>query len=135
MGWHQTSHPTPPRSRFLTALAVGTHSTIVESTSASTSKNVISLFPYLIRCRSKIGSLNTCQIFNLSVTMDHSPITQTSAQALWDPHWKESCDAGFVSQPHLGSCSLPSPCQLCWLFHHKFDGNGRLQNYKARLVA
>ncbi|KAJ9555155.1 LOW QUALITY PROTEIN: hypothetical protein OSB04_009769 [Centaurea solstitialis] len=91
--------------------------------------------------RSRTGSLNPKQIFNLSVTSDISPIPRSTAQAMCDPHWRAAMDAEMA--PILSNYTwdlVPKPSDANivgnrWLFRHKFDSNGRLERYKARLVA
>ncbi|KAJ9556522.1 hypothetical protein OSB04_011136 [Centaurea solstitialis] len=91
--------------------------------------------------RSCTGSLKPKQIFNLSVTSDISPIPRSPAQALCDPHWRAAMDAemaAILSNYMWDLVPKPSDANIVgnrWLFRHKFDSNGRLERYKARLVA
>ncbi|KAJ9537518.1 hypothetical protein OSB04_030251 [Centaurea solstitialis] len=91
--------------------------------------------------RSRTGSLKPKQIFNLSVTSDISPIPRSTAQAMCDPHWRAAMDAemaAILSNYTWDLVPKPSNANIVgnrWLFRHKFDSNGRLERYKARLVA
>ncbi|KAJ9553280.1 hypothetical protein OSB04_017325 [Centaurea solstitialis] len=91
--------------------------------------------------RSRTGSLKPKQIFNLSVTSDISPIPRSPAQAMCDPHWRAAMDAemaAILSNYTWDLVPKPSDANIVgnrWLFRHKFDSNGRLERYKARLVA
>ncbi|KAJ9565343.1 hypothetical protein OSB04_001309 [Centaurea solstitialis] len=91
--------------------------------------------------RSRTGSLKPKQIFNLSVTSDISPIPRSAAQAMCDPHWRAAMDAemaAIISNYTWDLVPKPSDANIVgnrWLFRHKFDSNGRLERYKARLVA
>ncbi|KAJ9560758.1 LOW QUALITY PROTEIN: hypothetical protein OSB04_005918, partial [Centaurea solstitialis] len=91
--------------------------------------------------RSRTGSLRPKQIFNLSVTSDISPIPRSTAQAMCDPHWRAAMDAemaAILSNFTWDLVPKPSDANIVgnrWLFRHKFDSNGRLERYKARLVA
>ncbi|KAJ9546692.1 hypothetical protein OSB04_019235 [Centaurea solstitialis] len=91
--------------------------------------------------RSRRGSLRPKQIFNLSVTSDISPIPRSTAQAMCDPHWRAAMDAvmaAILSNFTWDLVPKPSDANIVgnrWLFRHKFDSNGRLERYKARLVA
>ncbi|KAJ9567488.1 hypothetical protein OSB04_003454 [Centaurea solstitialis] len=91
--------------------------------------------------RSRTGSLKPKQIFNLSVTSDISPIPRSTAQAMCDPHWRAAMDAemtAILSNYTWDLVPKPSDANIVgnrWLFRHKFDSNGRLERYKARLVA
>ncbi|KAJ9560701.1 hypothetical protein OSB04_005861 [Centaurea solstitialis] len=91
--------------------------------------------------RSRTGSLRPKQIFNLSVTSDISPIPRSIAQAMCDPHWRAAMDAemaAIISNFTWDLVPKPSDANIVgnrWLFRHKFDSNGRLERYKARLVA
>ncbi|KAJ9565668.1 hypothetical protein OSB04_001634 [Centaurea solstitialis] len=91
--------------------------------------------------RSHTGSLKPKQIFNLSVTTDISPIPRSTAQAMCDPHWRAAMDAemaAILSNYTWDLVPKPSDANIVgnrWLFRHKFDSNGRLEHYKARLVA
>ncbi|KAJ9564021.1 hypothetical protein OSB04_009181 [Centaurea solstitialis] len=91
--------------------------------------------------RSRTGSLKPKQIFNLSVTSDISPIPRSTSQAMCDPHWRAAMDAemaAILSNYTWDLVPKPSDANIVgnrWLFRHKFDSNGRLERYKARLVA
>ncbi|KAJ9567646.1 hypothetical protein OSB04_003612 [Centaurea solstitialis] len=91
--------------------------------------------------RSRTGSLKPKQIFNLSITTDISPIPRSPAQAMCDPHWRAAMDAemtAILSNYTWDLVPKPSDANIVrnrWLFRHKFDNNGRLERYKARLVA
>ncbi|KAJ9545073.1 hypothetical protein OSB04_024780 [Centaurea solstitialis] len=91
--------------------------------------------------RSRTGSLKPKQIFNLSVTTDISSIPRSIAQAMCDPHWRAAMDtemAAILSNYTWDLVPKPSDTNIVgnrWLFRHKFDSNGRLERYKARLVA
>ncbi|KAJ9538099.1 LOW QUALITY PROTEIN: hypothetical protein OSB04_030832 [Centaurea solstitialis] len=91
--------------------------------------------------RSRTGSLKPKQIFNLSVTSDISPIPRSPAQAMCDPHWRAAMDAemaAILSNYTWDLVPKPSDANIVgnrWLFRHKFDSNGCLERYKARLVA
>ncbi|KAJ9563084.1 hypothetical protein OSB04_008244 [Centaurea solstitialis] len=91
--------------------------------------------------RSRTGSLKPKQIFNLLVTSDISPIPRSTAQAMCDPHWRAAMDAemaAILSNYTWDLVPKPSDANIVgnrWLFRHKFDSNGQLERYKARLVA
>ncbi|KAJ9564595.1 LOW QUALITY PROTEIN: hypothetical protein OSB04_000561, partial [Centaurea solstitialis] len=91
--------------------------------------------------RSRTGSLKPKQIFNLSVTSDISPIPRSTAQAMCDPNWRAAMDAemtALLSNHTWDLVPKPPAANIVgrrWLFRHKFDSNGRLERYKARLVA
>ncbi|KAJ9562428.1 hypothetical protein OSB04_007588 [Centaurea solstitialis] len=76
--------------------------------------------------RSRTGSLKPKQIFDA---------------AICDPHWRAAMDAemaAILSNYTWDLVPKPSDANIVgnrWLFRHKFDSNGRLERYKARLVA
>ncbi|KAJ9544883.1 hypothetical protein OSB04_024590 [Centaurea solstitialis] len=96
---------------------------------------------HLMTTRSRTGSLKPKQIFNLSVTSDISPIPRSTAHAMCDSHWRAAMDAemaAIISNHTWDLVPKPSDANIVgnrWLFRHKFDSNGRLERYKARLVA
>ncbi|KAJ9544405.1 hypothetical protein OSB04_024112 [Centaurea solstitialis] len=76
-----------------------------------------------------------------SLTSDISPIPRSAAQAMCDPHWWAAMDAemaAIISNYMWDPVPKPSDANIVgnrWLFCHKFDSNGRLERYKARLAA
>ena len=91
--------------------------------------------------RSKTGSFKPRQIFNLSVMTGPSPIPKFYSQALRDPHWKAAMDLEMHAILGNNTWTLvPCPSRVntigCrWIFRHKLDSAGKLERYKARLVA
>ncbi|KAJ9567352.1 hypothetical protein OSB04_003318 [Centaurea solstitialis] len=96
---------------------------------------------YPMTTRSRTGNLKPRQILNLSVTDSISPIPTSTAQAVCDPHWKEAMDfemSALLSNYTWDLVLPPASANIVgsrWLFRHKFDSQGHLARYKARLVA
>lgn len=94
-----------------------------------------------ITTRSRTGSLKPRVILNLSATSDISPIPRSTTQAMSDPNWKLAMDAEMSALADNHTWDLvPRPpstnivgCR--WLYRHKFNSHGNLDQYKGRFVA
>ncbi|GJV88092.1 ribonuclease H-like domain-containing protein [Tanacetum coccineum] len=70
-----------------------------------------------------------------------SPLPRSHVHALLDPNWKEAMLDEYNDLITNGTwVLLPRPANVnvvrsMWLFKHKFNANGSLSRYKARLVA
>ncbi|XP_019100085.1 PREDICTED: uncharacterized protein LOC104779870 isoform X1 [Camelina sativa] len=70
-----------------------------------------------------------------------SPLPLNHIQAARDPNWNPAMGEEYSTLIKMGTwCLVPRPkntniIRSMWLYKHKFDSNGRLSRYKARLVA
>lgn len=70
-----------------------------------------------------------------------SPLPKSHVQALKDPNWNYAANDEYDAHIKNGTWDLvPRPpatniIRFMWLFCHKFDADGKLSRYKARLVA
>lgn len=70
-----------------------------------------------------------------------SPLPSSHIQAANDPNWNPAMKEEYEAQIASGTWTVvPRPpntniVRSMWLFRHKFDADGRLSRYKARLVA
>lgn len=81
----------------------------------------------------------------INLTAKH-PLPQTHApmhvlQAWHDPHWRQAMSEEFTALVHNGTWELVSSSKVqnligCkWIFRIKWNPDGRINSYKARLVA
>lgn len=90
--------------------------------------------------RSKRGISKQKQPISLH-TDTISPLPSSHLKALEDPYWRDAMNDEYNAQITKGTWSLvPRPpntniVRSMWLFTHKFDADGKLSRYKARLVA
>ncbi|KAJ9566010.1 hypothetical protein OSB04_001976 [Centaurea solstitialis] len=135
-----TSSP-PPADGSSTSVSSSPPPSAETTNATSTSSAPAAPSGHPMTTRSRTGSLKPKQIFNLSVTSDISPIPRSTAQAMCDPNWRAAMDAemtALLSNHTWDLVPKPSAANIVgrrWLFRHKFDSNGRLERYKARLVA
>ncbi|GJX38161.1 ribonuclease H-like domain-containing protein [Tanacetum coccineum] len=90
--------------------------------------------------RFKVGIVKANPKYNLHVTTS-SPIPKSPFHALRDPNWKQAiCDEYKALINNNTWVLIPRPpnvnivCSL-WLYKHKYNADGSLNRYKARLVA
>ncbi|KAJ9552199.1 hypothetical protein OSB04_016244 [Centaurea solstitialis] len=94
------------------------------SGTSSTPSTPTATFGHPMSTRSRTGSLKPKQIFNLSVTSDISPIPLSTAQAMFDPHWRAAMDAemtAFLSNYTWDLVPKPSDVDIVgsrWLYRH-----------------
>ncbi|GKD27808.1 ribonuclease H-like domain-containing protein [Tanacetum coccineum] len=90
--------------------------------------------------RAKAGIFKPLERMNCHVTTT-SPLLRSHVHSLYDPNWKEAMldeynalitNGTWVLVPCLANANV---VRSMWLFKHKFNANGTLSMYKARLVA
>ncbi|KAJ9546350.1 hypothetical protein OSB04_018893 [Centaurea solstitialis] len=90
--------------------------------------------------RAKSGIHKPTQRLNLH-TASLTPLPRSHLQALQDPHWRKAMHEEYHALLKNGTWNLvPRPpgvnvVRSMWLFRHKFNADGSLSRYKARLVA
>ncbi|GJT59360.1 ribonuclease H-like domain-containing protein [Tanacetum coccineum] len=90
--------------------------------------------------RAKAGIFKLLERMNCHVTTT-SPLPRSHVHALRDPNWKEAMLDEYNALITNGTWVLiPHPANInvvrsMWLFKHKFNADGSLSRYKARLVA
>ncbi|GJT08977.1 ribonuclease H-like domain-containing protein [Tanacetum coccineum] len=90
--------------------------------------------------RAKAGIFKPLERMNCHVTTT-SPLPRSHVHALRDPNWKEAMLDEYNALITNGTWVLvPRPANVnvvrsMWLFKHKFNADGSLSRYKARLVA
>ncbi|GJS70059.1 ribonuclease H-like domain-containing protein [Tanacetum coccineum] len=90
--------------------------------------------------RARAGIFKPLERMNCHVTTT-SPLLRSHVHALHDPNWKEAMLDEYNALITNGTWVLvPRPANAnvvrsMWLFKHKFNANGTLSMYKARLVA
>ncbi|GKB41462.1 ribonuclease H-like domain-containing protein [Tanacetum coccineum] len=90
--------------------------------------------------RSKVGTVKANPKYNFHVTTS-SPIPKSPFQALRDPNWKQAmCDEYKALIDNNTWVLVPRPQNVnivhsMWLYKHKYNADGSLSRYKARLVA
>ncbi|GJZ66253.1 ribonuclease H-like domain-containing protein [Tanacetum coccineum] len=90
--------------------------------------------------RSKVGIVKANPKYNLHVTTS-SPIPKSPFHALRDPNWKQAmCDEYKALIDNNTWVLVPRPPNVnivrsMWLYKHKYNADGSLNRYKARLVA
>ncbi|GJX23148.1 ribonuclease H-like domain-containing protein [Tanacetum coccineum] len=90
--------------------------------------------------RSKVGIVKANPKYNFHVTTS-SPIPKSHFHALRDPNWKQAmCDEykALINNETWVLVSRPPNVNIVrsmWLYKHKYNADGSLSRYKARLVA
>ncbi|KAJ9558576.1 hypothetical protein OSB04_013190 [Centaurea solstitialis] len=90
--------------------------------------------------RAKAGITKPIQRLNLHINTT-SPVPRSHLQALRDPNWQKAMNEEYHALIKNGTWTLvPRPpgvniVRSMWLFRHKFNADGSLSRYKARLVA
>ncbi|GJV14625.1 ribonuclease H-like domain-containing protein [Tanacetum coccineum] len=90
--------------------------------------------------RSQSGIVKPIDCLSL-LTSSLSPISKSPVLALNDPYWSNCMYDEYNALVKNGTWVLvPRPSDvnlvhLMWLFKHKFQADGTLSHYKARLVA
>ncbi|KAJ9551935.1 hypothetical protein OSB04_015980 [Centaurea solstitialis] len=90
--------------------------------------------------RSRSGIVKPIQKLNLH-TSSISPVPRSHLQAIKDPNWRQAMNDEYSALISNGTWTLvPRPpgvniVRSMWLFRHKFNADGSLSRYKARLVA
>nr|GEW67489.1 hypothetical protein [Tanacetum cinerariifolium] len=90
--------------------------------------------------RAKAGIFKQLERMNCHVTTT-SPLPRSHVHALRDPNWKEAMlDEYNALITNRTGFLVPCPANVnvvrsVWLFKHKFNADGSLSRYKARLVA
>nr|GEV36417.1 ribonuclease H-like domain-containing protein [Tanacetum cinerariifolium] len=90
--------------------------------------------------RFKVGIVKANPKYNFHVTTS-SPILKFSFHALRDPNWKQAiCDEYKALIDNNTWLLVPRPpnvniVHFMWLYKHKYNADGSLNRYKARLVA
>ncbi|GJV42892.1 ribonuclease H-like domain-containing protein [Tanacetum coccineum] len=116
------------------AQTVDSHTTIPINNSSQT----MSTHPMVTRA--KAGIFKPLERMNCHVTTT-SPLPRSHVHALRDPNWKEAMLDEYNALITNGTWVLvPRPANVnvvrsMWLFKHKFNADGSLSRYKARLVA
>lgn len=117
--------------------------TILDQTSPSPPQTTTqpNQHPMATRAKRGISKPNSKYAYAANLTQSHHFIPTTIAQALADPNWRQAVIDEFNSIVKNGTFSLvpPSPNQnpvSCrWIFTIKFNPDGSVRRYKARLVA
>ncbi|GJY04543.1 RNA-directed DNA polymerase, eukaryota, reverse transcriptase zinc-binding domain protein [Tanacetum coccineum] len=95
---------------------------------------------HLMVTRFKVRIVKANPKYNLHVTTS-SPIPKSSFHALRDPNWKQAmCDEYEALIDNNTWVLVPRPPNVnivrsMWLYKHKYNADGSLNRYKARLVA
>ncbi|KAK1417324.1 hypothetical protein QVD17_26451 [Tagetes erecta] len=90
--------------------------------------------------RSKIGITKPNTRYNLAATTTISPVPTSYLKALTDPNWLQAMNNEYSALQVNNTWDLvPRPAgqpviRSMWLFRHKFNSDGTLDRYKARLV-
>nr|GEV51536.1 ribonuclease H-like domain-containing protein [Tanacetum cinerariifolium] len=90
--------------------------------------------------RSRNGTTKPTNRFTLYVS-SVSPLPKSHIQASKNPHWQDAMQDEFNALNKNGTwVLLPRPPNVnvvrsMWIFKHKFNADGTLSRYKARLVA
>ncbi|GKC85747.1 ribonuclease H-like domain-containing protein [Tanacetum coccineum] len=90
--------------------------------------------------RSKVGIVKANPKYNFHVTTS-SPVPKSLFHALRDPNWKHvMCDEYKALIDNETWVLVPRPpnvniARSMWLYKHKYNADGSLSRYKARLVA
>ncbi|GJT23775.1 ribonuclease H-like domain-containing protein [Tanacetum coccineum] len=90
--------------------------------------------------RSKVGTVKANLKYNLHVTTS-SPIPKSPCHALRDSNWKQAmCDEYKALIDNNTWILVPRPPNVniirsMWLYKHKYNADGSVSRYKARLVA
>ncbi|GKA30777.1 ribonuclease H-like domain-containing protein [Tanacetum coccineum] len=90
--------------------------------------------------RAKAGISKPLTRMNCHITTT-SPLPRSHLHALRDPHWHKAMVDEYNALISNGTWALvPRPSNVnivrsMWLFRHKFNADGSLSRYKARLVA
>ncbi|GJY21703.1 ribonuclease H-like domain-containing protein [Tanacetum coccineum] len=93
----------------------------------------------MVTC-SKVGIVKANPKYNFHVTTS-SPIPKSPFYALRDPNWKHAmCDEYKALIDNKTWVLVPCPPNVnivrsMWLYKHKYNADGSLSRYKARLVA
>ncbi|GJU97562.1 ribonuclease H-like domain-containing protein [Tanacetum coccineum] len=133
-----TPDPTPaPTSPGPTP---NTHLTTPAATASSNSPNGPTTNTHHMVTRAKAGISKPLARMNCHVTTT-SPIPRSHLHALRDPHWHKAMVDEYNALISNGTWALvPRPANVnvvrsMWLFRHKYNADGLLSRYKARLVA
>ncbi|GKD15234.1 ribonuclease H-like domain-containing protein [Tanacetum coccineum] len=95
---------------------------------------------HLMVTRFKVGIVKANLKYNFHVTT-FSPIPKSPFHALRDPNWKQAmCDKYKALINNKTLVLVPRPPNVnivrsMWLYKHKYNADGSLSRYKARLVA
>ncbi|GKC86797.1 ribonuclease H-like domain-containing protein [Tanacetum coccineum] len=98
------------------------------------------MFTHPIVTRAKAGIFKLLDRMNCHVTTT-SPLPRSHVHTLRDPNWKEAMlDEYNALITNRTWVLVPRPTNVnvvrsMWLFKHKFNADGSLSRYKARLVA
>ncbi|GJY61183.1 ribonuclease H-like domain-containing protein, partial [Tanacetum coccineum] len=128
-----TPIPTPAQTQSH-AQTVDSHTPILINNSSQTMPN------YLMVTRTKARIFKPLERMNCHVTTT-SPLHRSHVHPLHDPNWKEAMLDEYNALITNGTWVLvPRPATVnvvrsMWLFKHKFNSDGSLSKYKARLVA
>nr|GEW32253.1 ribonuclease H-like domain-containing protein [Tanacetum cinerariifolium] len=133
-----TPDPTPvPTSPSPTP---NTHLTTPAATTSSNAPNGPTTNTHHIVTRAKAGISKPLARMNCHVTTT-SPIPRSHLHVLRDPHWHKDMVDEYNALISNGTWALmPRPVNVnvvrpMWLFRHKYNADGSLSRYKARLVA
>ncbi|GJY40821.1 ribonuclease H-like domain-containing protein [Tanacetum coccineum] len=126
-----THKPTTPSS---------TSNTHITSPTATAHRNAPTTNTHHMVTRAKAGILKPLACMNCHATTT-SPIPRSYLHALRDPNWHKAMVDEYNALISNGTWALvPRPTNVnivrsMWLFKHKFNADGSLSRYKARLVA
>ncbi|GJR99236.1 ribonuclease H-like domain-containing protein [Tanacetum coccineum] len=135
------THPSHSSTPIPTSAQTQSHAQTVDSHTPIPINNSSQTMPtHPMVTRAKAGIFKPLERMNCHVTTT-SPLPRSHVHALRDPNWKEAMLDEYNALITNGTWVLvPRPANVnvvrsMWLFKHKFNANGSLSRYKARLVA
>ncbi|GJV22826.1 ribonuclease H-like domain-containing protein [Tanacetum coccineum] len=135
------THPSHSSTPIPTSTQTQSHAQTVDSHTPIPINNSSQTMPtHPMVTRAKAGIFKPLERMNCHVTTT-SPLPRSHVHALRDPNWKEAMLDEYNALITNGTWDLvPRPANVnvvrsMWLFKHKFNADGSLSRYKARLVA
>ncbi|GKC17918.1 ribonuclease H-like domain-containing protein, partial [Tanacetum coccineum] len=135
------THPSHSLTPIPTSAQTQSHAQTVDSHTLIPINNLSQTMPtHRMVTRAKAGIFKPLERMNCHVTTT-SPLPRSHVHALRDPNWKEAMLDEYNALITNGTWVLvPRPTNVnvvrsMWLFKHKFNADGSLNRYKARLVA
>ncbi|KAK9065244.1 hypothetical protein SSX86_016627 [Deinandra increscens subsp. villosa] len=135
------AQPSPPSSTQPTPHVVpSTPNLQSSSTPISSDPPVLSAPSRTIHTRSKSGIFKPKTPFNLHTSSTIEPLPKSPSEALANPTWYRAMHDEFTALIDNKTWELVprdpnmNIVRCIWLFKHKFQADGSLERYKARLV-
>ncbi|GJR71363.1 ribonuclease H-like domain-containing protein [Tanacetum coccineum] len=138
--WDFQSHNPPLSSTHEPTTPSSTPNTHITSPAATAYGNAPTTNTHHMVTRAKAGISKPLARMNCHATTT-SPIPRSHLHALRDPSWHKAMVDEYNALISNGTWALvPRPTNVnivrsMWLFKHKFNADGSLSRYKARLVA